>query len=126
MNTRQEQIIAVIRTAVPAFVGYILALLIAKIPAVGDWIAIIDTQIASAGVAGVTIVGLLQAAAVAAVIGAYYWAARWVGVRWPIAERFLLGSVRQPVAYIDGRSAGVQLITTVDPDRSALEHPQED
>lgn len=105
--TRQEQFIAVIRTAVPAFVGYILALLISAIPVVGDWIAAIDKQIAAAlPNGGVTVLGLLQAAAVAVVVGAYYWLARLLGTRWPIVERFLLGSSRQPVAYTPPATAG--------------------
>jgi hypothetical protein len=100
--TRQEQIIAVVRTAVPAFVGYIITLLIAAIPVVGEWIAWIDAQIAAAlPTADVTMLGLLQAAAVALVVGAYYWAARLLGQRWPIVERFLLGSAKQPVGYVD-------------------------
>jgi hypothetical protein len=105
--SRQEQIVAVIRTAVPAFVGYLLALLISAIPAVGDWIAALDAQIAAAlpDAGGVTVLGLLQAAAVALVVGGYYWVARRLGQRWPILERFLLGSSRQPVAYTPSVSA---------------------
>lgn len=96
MRTRSEAIVAVIRTAVPAFVGYVIALLITAIPAVGDAIRVLDAQIAVAGVAGVTVLGLLQAAAVAAVVALYYLAARWLGSRWPLVERFLLGSSKTP------------------------------
>jgi anti-sigma factor RsiW len=95
--TRQDQIIAVIRTAVPTFVGYLIALLITSIPAVGDVIAAIDEQIAAAGVVGVTVVGLIQAAAVAVVVTLYYLLARWLGTRWPMVEAFLLGSAKTPV-----------------------------
>ena len=96
MLTRSEAIVAVIRTAVPAFVGYVIALLITAIPAVGDAIRVLDAQIVVAGVAGVTVLGLLQAAAVAAVVALYYLAARWLGSRWPLVERFLLGSSKTP------------------------------
>jgi hypothetical protein len=125
MTTRQDLILATIRTAVPAAVAWMLAQLIALIPAVADVIAAAD-DILTVSAPGWTVQLLLTGAAIGLVGGAYYWVVRKLGARWPIVERFLLGSVRQPVAYIDGRAAGVQIITTVDPDRSALEHPQED
>lgn len=96
MLSRSEVIVAVIRTAVPAFIGYMIALLITAIPAVGDFIRVLDAQIQEAGVGGVTVVGLLQAAAVAAVIALYYLAARWIGSRFPFVEAFLLGSSKTP------------------------------
>lgn len=107
MLTRSETIVAVIRTAVPAFVGYVIALLITAIPAVGNLITVVDEQIASAGVAGVTVLGLIQAAAVAVVVAAYYWLARWLGSKWPAVERFLLGSSKTPV-YAEPMDAVVE------------------
>lgn len=94
-----DKIVSVIRTAVPAGVGYLLALLISAIPAVGEGIAWIDSQIDAAlpGDSGVTVLGLLQAAAVALVVAGYYAVARWCGQHWPAAERLLLGSAKTPV-----------------------------
>lgn len=102
MNTRQDLILATIRTAVPAAVGWALAWLISRIPAVADFIALVDGVLAQSA-PGYSVTILLTAAAIGLVTAAYYWVVRELGARWPIVERFLLGSVRQPVAYIDGR-----------------------
>lgn len=108
MVPRQDLILAVIRTAVPGAIGYLLAQLIAAIPFVADAIALIDRVLADAlapyGMQ-VTVLALLNAAAVALVIAGYYWVARELGRRWPAIERFLLGSAKQPV-YIDAGTAG--------------------
>ena len=109
MNTRQDLILATIRTAIPAAVGAFLAWLISRIPVAADVIAAID--------------GVLAAACIGLVTGAYYWAAREAGKRWPIVERFLLGSVRQPVTYVDGRADGVQVITTLPDPSTATPSP---
>lgn len=97
--TNSDKIVAVIRTAVPAGIGYLLALLISAIPAVGDAVTWIDQQIAQAlpDAGSVTVLGLLQALAVALVVAAYYWLARWIGDRYPAIERLLLGSSKTPV-----------------------------
>ena len=135
MNTRQDLILATIRTAIPAAVGAFLAWLISRIPAVADVIAATDGVLAEAAPGfKLTTAGLLAAACIGLVTGAYYWAAREAGKRWPIVERFLLGSVRQPVTYVDGRADGVQVITTLpDPStatrdeyQSALEQRDDD
>lgn len=124
MNTRQDLILATIRTAVPAAVGWALAWLIARIPAVTDAIALIDGVLAESA-PGYSVIVLLNAIAVGLVVAVYYWAARELGRRWPIVERFLLGSVRQPVTYIDGRAEGVQVITSLpDPTTSTRERYQ--
>lgn len=119
MLTRQAIILATIRTAVPAAIGWALAQLIARIPAVADIIATIDSTLATAapGVPGLTVSGLLNAAAVGAVVAVYYWLARILGSRWPIVERFLLGSSAQPLAYAKQTSDGVFLVTSL-PDAS--------
>lgn len=124
MNTRQDLILATIRTAIPAAVGWALAWLIARIPAVADAITVVDGILAESA-PGYSVIVLLNAIAVGLIVALYYWAARELGSRWPIVERFLLGSVRQPVTYIDGRAEGVQVITTLpDPATSTREEYQ--
>lgn len=99
MLTRQAIIIATIRTAVPGAIGALIAWLVSRIPAVADIIVTIDGILAAAapGVPGLTVVALLNAGAIGAAIAAYYWLARELGRRWPIVERFLLGSAQQPI-----------------------------
>jgi hypothetical protein len=96
MTSINDRIIATIRTAVPGAVGYLLAQLIERIPAVGDGIAWFDENL-SAVLLGAPLTPVLQAVAVGAVIGAYYWVARKIGDRWPAVERLLLGSSKTPV-----------------------------
>lgn len=133
MTTRQDLILATVRTAIPAAVGWAIATLIAHVPVVAEWIAAVD-QVLAQSAPGWTVTLLVNAAAIGLATAAYYWVARRLGQRWPIVERFLLGSVRQPVAYVDGRAEGVQVITTL-PDpattsrteyQSALERTEED
>jgi len=92
---RQDLIIATVRTAVPGAVGYLLAQLIAAIPAVADWIVTVD-EVLAVSAPGVTIVALVNAGAIALVIAAYYWVARELGRHFPVLERFLLGSAKTP------------------------------
>lgn len=99
-STRQDLILATIRTAVPGAVGYLLAQLVAAVPVVADWIAWLDAQIAATGYPDLSVLTLLSAAVVGLVIGAYYWIVRKLGQRWPIIERWLLGSAQKPVAYV--------------------------
>lgn len=94
--TINDRIIATIRTAVPGAVGYLLAQLVERVPAVGDAITWFDENY-SAVLLGAPLTPVLQAVAVGAVIGAYYWIARKLGDRWPVVERFLLGSSKSPV-----------------------------
>lgn len=82
--------IAYIRTYVPVLVGSILAYLIAHITFVAAAVAFVDKQF------GQSWRDLLVAAATAAVIALYYYAARQVGKRWPGAEKWLLGSSAVP------------------------------
>jgi hypothetical protein len=96
MVTRQDRIVALIRTGVPALVGTFLAFLVARIPAVATWIAWGDAQLAAWGLAGVSVQVVLSAVAVAAVIAGYYWLSRLIGSRWPAAEKWLLGSSAVP------------------------------
>lgn len=112
MLTRQALIIATIRTAMPSAVGALLAWLISRIPAVADIINTLDVILAQAfpDAPALTVTALLSAAAVGVVSAAYYWLARELGRRWPVVERFLLGSSRQPMyatpeAEIGGKTA---------------------
>jgi hypothetical protein len=98
--TRQDQIIALIRTAVPALVGALLAFVIAHIPGVAGIIAVINGLLVAWGFAGVSVSVILQALVVGAVIALYYWIARQVGRRWPAAEKWLLGHGGLPVYTI--------------------------
>lgn len=95
MSTRQDLILATIRTAVPGAVGWVLAYLIAKIPAVGDVIAYVDGILAESA-PGYTVSVILTGACIGLVVAGYYWAARELGKRWPAVERFLLGSAKTP------------------------------
>lgn len=113
-TTRQELILATIRTAVPSAVGWLLAQLIARIPVVDDVIRQIDVVLAESA-PGFTVRVVLNAAAVALVVAVYYWAVRQLGRRWPLVERFLLGSARQPT-YIDARSSTTVPVITTLPD----------
>lgn len=112
MITRQAIIIATIRTAVPAAIGWFLAWLIGRVPVVADIIVTVDSTLATAapGVPGLTVAALLNAAAIGAVVALYYWAVRNLGRRWPIVEAFLLGSSQQPV-YAKQGADGVYDIT---------------
>lgn len=96
--TRQDLILATIRTAVPGVVGAALAWLITQIPAVADVIAAID-GVLTQSMPGTTVIGLLNLIVLGLVIAAYYWAARELGKRRPIVERFLLGSAKTPGTY---------------------------
>lgn len=118
MLTRQAIILATIRTATPAAIGWLLAWLIGRIPAVADIIAALDGILAEAVPgAALTVTTLINAAAVGLAVGAYYWAVRELGRRWPIVERFLLGSSAQPLAYAKQTPNGVSLVTNL-PDAS--------
>jgi len=91
---RNDQIVSLIRTGVPALVGLILAKLIAAVPAVQDGITWVDDNLGS--VLGIPVATLLTTAATAGVITGYYWAARKLGQKWPALEAWLLGSSKTP------------------------------
>jgi hypothetical protein len=91
-----DRIVATIRTGVPALIGYLLALLIAAVPAVADVLAFLDAQLSTITF-GVPVIAVLQAAAVAAVIAGYYWVARKIGSKYPAAEKWLLGRSLVPI-----------------------------
>lgn len=115
MLNRQAIILATIRTAVPAAIGWFLAQLIARIPAVADVIGTIDSTLATAapGVPGLNVAALLNAAAIGAVVAAYYWLVRQLGRRWPAVERWLLGSAQQPIGYARQTRDGVWEVTSL-------------
>lgn len=128
MLSRQAIILATIRTAVPAAVGWLLALLISRIPVVADIIATVDATLATAapGVPGLTVAALLNAAAIGAVVAAYYWVARQAGRRWPAIERWLLGSSQQPIGYAKQTRDGVWKVTSLpDPSKVSRETYQD-
>lgn len=104
--TINDKLIALIRTGVPALIGAFLAWLIARIPAVAEVIAALDAVLTQADFAGVTVLGLLQAIAIAAVIALYYWTAGKLSERFPVLRKWLQGSSLTPT-YIDARESGV-------------------
>lgn len=123
--TRQDLILATIRTAVPGAIGWGLAQLIAAIPAVADIIATVDGVLATSA-PGFTVTVILNLVAVGLVIAAYYRLVRELGRRWPIVERFLLGSAKQPVAYIDAGSADQGPVTITSLPASDIEQRTQD
>lgn len=97
--TRSDLILGTIRTGVPGAVGAFLAWLVAQIPAVADYIAMTEAQLATLGFAGTSVEGLLSAAIIGLIIAAYYWAVRKIGAKYPSVEKWLLGSAKQPVYF---------------------------
>lgn len=98
MTTRHDLILATIRTAVPAALGWLLGWAIAQIPAIADYIAAADLLLTQSGV-GQSVAALLNAAGVAAAVALYYWIARRLGAKWPALERWLLGSSATPTYH---------------------------
>lgn len=123
--TREDRIIALIRTAVPGLAGALLAFIVAHIPGVAGFVAFIDGQLAVWGFAGVSVSVILQAVTVAVVIAAYYWVARWIGGRWPAAEKWLLGHGGLPsYTVVHNGVADAGNVTTV-PQNVNTSAPQE-
>ena len=116
--SRQDLILATIRTAVPAAIGAFIAWVIARIPAVADIITTVDGILAESA-PGFTVVGILGAICIGLVTAAYFWIVRQIGQRWPIVERFLLGSAKQPIGYArpsaDGRAVVVTSLALTPP-----------
>lgn len=83
--------IAYIRTYTPVLIGSLLAWLIGSFTWAATVVAYVNTTF------GTSWRDLLGAAATAAVIALYYYAARQIGKRWPKAEKWLLGSSAVPV-----------------------------
>lgn len=117
--TRQDLIIATIRTAVPGALGWLLAQLVALIPAVADVLAYVDGVLAATGI-GATAAKLLEAAAIAGAIAAYYWVARKLGARFPVLERWLLGRSATPL-YVDPAKGGIVPAVVTDLDGRLIE-----
>ena len=92
---------AYIRTYVPYFVGLILGWALTNVPAVASAVAFLDTVLP----AGTDWRGGLNLVVIALVTAAYYKVAREFGRRWPVLERFLLGSAKQPL-YRPAPTAG--------------------
>ena len=85
-----DAVLSKIRTFVPILVGPIIAFLVQTFPAVAEFLD------ANAGDWRTLILGAVSVAA-----GYGWWAlARFLGKRWPLAEKLMLGSSKQPV-YID-------------------------
>lgn len=100
MKTNNDKIVAYIRVAVPSAIGYFLAWLIGKIPAVADVLAAIDQQLAMAEFLGWTAEGILSALAISLVLTLYYIVVREAGERWPWVEKLLMGSSKHPVYFV--------------------------
>ena len=85
-----------VRTFVAAFVGVLIARLVAAIPVISDTFAFVDGIFAEAGYAGLSTLALVQAATTAVVILLYVQLAQWLGDRWPSVEKVMLGSDARP------------------------------
>lgn len=83
--------VAYIRTVIPVLIGSFIAWLLATFTAASAAIAYVDVTF------GAGWRELLVAAATATVIALYYYGARRIGLRWPLAEKWLLGSSATPV-----------------------------
>jgi hypothetical protein len=88
--TVSDRIVALIRTLVPALYGVAITWLVGRFPAVQDALAWLTETL---GVDVTTAIGL---AVTALVIAGYYWVARVLGARFPILEKWLLGSSAVP------------------------------
>tara|TARA_R110002051_G_scaffold1853_1_gene10133 strand:- start:2321 stop:2731 length:411 start_codon:yes stop_codon:yes gene_type:complete len=104
--TVNDKLLAIIRTGVPAAIGALIAWLVGRIPAVADVIVSIDAFLSEAGLAGVTVLGVLNAVVLGLVIAGYYWLARELGARFPVLEKWLLGS-----SVVPDYSAGAALMS---------------
>jgi hypothetical protein len=83
--------VAYIRTVVPVLIGSIITFLLATFSWAAPAIGYVNVTF------GTGWRDFLYAAATAAVIALYYWGARRIGLRWPKAEKWLLGSSATPV-----------------------------
>lgn len=92
----QDRHIQLIRTYLPAMIAVLLSRLVAAVPALADVIAEIDAVFAEAGWVGVSVLAIVQAAIVAAVVVVYQRVAQMLGDRWPVVERLMLGSDARP------------------------------
>lgn len=85
--------IAYIRTYVPWGIGLLLGWALTNVPAVATAVVWLDTVLP----AGTDWRGGLNLILIGLVTAGYYWAARQIGLRFPAAEKFLLGSSSTPV-----------------------------
>lgn len=84
------------RTVIAALVAVLVARLVAQVPALAAALTWVDGLVAEAGIVSVPALALLQAAVIALVILGYQKAAQWLGDRWPVVERIMLGSDARP------------------------------
>lgn len=88
--TVSDRIAALIRTLVPALYGVAITFLVGRFPIIQDglhWLS---------GTLGTDASAAIQLFVTALVIAGYYWAARKLGARFPVLERWLLGSSLVP------------------------------
>ena len=88
-------VIARIRTLVPIVVGPALAWLATTVPSVTEWLTSNFSDWKELVLAGIS----------AALSFGYWQLAMWLGKRWPLAEKILLGSSKRPVYVeaVDGK-----------------------
>ncbi len=87
----RERFAALIRTIVPALYGVGISWLVSRFPAVQDALDWLSETV------GADVSAAISLAVTALVIGAYYWAARKLGAKFPALEKWLLGSSLVPV-----------------------------
>lgn len=93
--TISDRIAALIRTLVPALYGVAITWLIGRIPAVGDALHWLSKTV------GTDVSAAISLALTALVIAGYYWIARKLGAKFPVLEKWLLGSSLIPT-YTQG------------------------
>jgi hypothetical protein len=84
--TVSDRIAALIRTIVPALYGVAITFLIGRFPVIQDGLHWLSTTL------GTDASAAIQLFITALVIAGYYWVARKLGARFPVLEKWLLGS----------------------------------
>ena len=110
VQERHDRNVQRIRTYLPAMVAVLLARLVVQVPALAEGIATIDAIFAEAGWVGFSVLTIVQAVVLAAVILLYQVVAQKLGDRWQWIERLMLGSASRPTyqepPYTPRHSAG--------------------
>jgi hypothetical protein len=104
--TVSDRIAALIRTLVPALYGVAITFLVGRFPAIQDGLHWLSSTL------GTDASAAIQLFITALVIAGYYWAARKLGARFPILEKWLLGSSLIPTyatttTLVVGRDTGI-------------------
>jgi len=104
--TVSDRIAALIRTLVPALYGVAITFLVGRFPAVQDALTWLSHTL------GTDASAAIQLTLTALIIAGYYWIARKLGARFPVLEKWLLGSSLVPTyatttTLVVGKDTGV-------------------